>query len=542
MTNIKLIVNGAKARAEVDGILTSSSIGIPVAIQYDSTWDGLTKNLVCTSGKWGPTGKPRTILNIESSAAVAHEVMIADNHLYIGVEGRSADGALVICTVWADCGTIFPGVEANADPSVQPTLPIWAQLQKDILELKQNNLTDAQLTAAITRYFEQNGNCLTDEQIRSLDNLFKTCAYIKSDISSEYAAFLSAFGLTDSSGSKDEDESGETMTTYTVTNNLTGVTTNNAATTVSAGSSYAANLTVVEGYTLESLVIAHNGKDITDTAYGDGYILITNVSGDIVITAVAAERQQIETVSTYADIVNLYSDAGSVSLGVKYYLNGVQSLNATETDTPVTLVLTNTTDTDVTFTGYIGCNTMNQLYFADSGKSITVPARKRISYAYIVQAGYKFVFAGIPIDGTITAALYGNFDVYQPIATYPVESRYFDTIKTYSDGTTDTILKTANYQRVVTTSETFAEEADLIITLVGGETDTTFTNTDWYFGSADPASLNTIYHGVRMGGANATVKAGQIIKYTYTVKAGYAFAISNVLTDLTANMVFVEKA
>lgn len=111
MTSIKLIVNGAKAQAEVDGILTSGSVGIPVTIDYDSNWDGLTKHLVCTSGKWGPTGKPRTRLNVDTAATVPHEVMIADNHLYLGVEGRNADGTIVIPTIWADCGTIFPGAE-----------------------------------------------------------------------------------------------------------------------------------------------------------------------------------------------------------------------------------------------------------------------------------------------------------------------------------------------------------------------------------------------------------------------------------------------
>ena len=81
MTSIKLIVHGTKVRSEVDGILTSGSVGIPVTIQYDSTWDDLSKTLVCTSGKLGPTGTRKTILNADDSAYVAHEVMIADNHL-----------------------------------------------------------------------------------------------------------------------------------------------------------------------------------------------------------------------------------------------------------------------------------------------------------------------------------------------------------------------------------------------------------------------------------------------------------------------------
>ena len=42
MTSIKLIVTGASARAEVDGLLTSGMVGVPVSVTYDSAWDVLT--------------------------------------------------------------------------------------------------------------------------------------------------------------------------------------------------------------------------------------------------------------------------------------------------------------------------------------------------------------------------------------------------------------------------------------------------------------------------------------------------------------------
>lgn len=152
MTTINLIVTGTKAVAETDGKLTSGSSGIPVTIQYDSTWDGLRKAFVCTSGKWGPTGAACTTLDIESTAAVPHDVMIADHHLYIGVEGRNGAGDLVLCTAWADCGIIFPGASVGADPSADPTLPVWAQLQAQIEELKTNGLSDG-LKTALTDYY-----------------------------------------------------------------------------------------------------------------------------------------------------------------------------------------------------------------------------------------------------------------------------------------------------------------------------------------------------------------------------------------------------
>ena len=142
MTNIKLTVNGAKATAAVDGILTSGSVGIPVTIEYDSSWDGLTKSLVCASGKWRTSSIHRTMPNIDASATVAHEVLIANNHLYLGVEGRNADGSLVIRTTLDECGKILHGADANADPSAIPTLPIWAQLEQQIDDLKKNGNTD----------------------------------------------------------------------------------------------------------------------------------------------------------------------------------------------------------------------------------------------------------------------------------------------------------------------------------------------------------------------------------------------------------------
>lgn len=145
MTSIKLIVSGASARAEVDGLLTSGMVGIPVTISYDSAWGGLTKALVCRGGS-----VIRTILNVDGMAAVPHECMIANATLQIGVEGRNADGTLVIPTVWARCGLICSGANADADPSTDPTLPVWAQIESKIGNLDNlNTQAKENLVAAI---------------------------------------------------------------------------------------------------------------------------------------------------------------------------------------------------------------------------------------------------------------------------------------------------------------------------------------------------------------------------------------------------------
>lgn len=84
-----------------------------------------------------------------------------------------------------------------------------------------------------------------------------------------------------------------TPTTYTITNNLTNVTTDNDATTVEANGSYTATLTAESGYSFTSVSVVMNNEDITGSVWqegmGDGTINITEVTGDVIITAVASE-------------------------------------------------------------------------------------------------------------------------------------------------------------------------------------------------------------------------------------------------------------
>ena len=77
------------------------------------------------------------------------------------------------------------------------------------------------------------------------------------------------------------------QTTYTITNNLTGATTDNTTTVVTEGSSYVATITADAGSEINSVVVTMGGTDVTSTVYADGVITISSVTGDIVITVVA---------------------------------------------------------------------------------------------------------------------------------------------------------------------------------------------------------------------------------------------------------------
>lgn len=165
MTSIKLTLTGAHALAEVNGVLTSGMVGIPVTIEYDDAWQGLTKNLVCRCGRpHYPPDKASTwiIPEIGTSAAVAPEAMQPDMYLYLGVEGYSSDGSLVMPTNWVECGIILPGAQTVAARSAEPTQPIWARLKSDIAQLKENTVTGNQVTATIKAYLQDNPPDLSD--------------------------------------------------------------------------------------------------------------------------------------------------------------------------------------------------------------------------------------------------------------------------------------------------------------------------------------------------------------------------------------------
>lgn len=74
---------------------------------------------------------------------------------------------------------------------------------------------------------------------------------------------------------------------YSIASKLSGVTSSNDALSVEADSAYSTVLTPSEGYELKSVTVTMDGKDITATAYNNGTVTISRVTGNVVITAKA---------------------------------------------------------------------------------------------------------------------------------------------------------------------------------------------------------------------------------------------------------------
>ena len=96
-------------------------------------------------------------------------------------------------------------------------------------------------------------------------------------------------------------------TIYSITYALTDCTVSNPATSAAEGSSYTATLSTYSAYEISSVSITMGGTDVTGTTYSSGTISIPNVTGNIVITAVATQRS-----ATLSSISAVYTQSGTV--------------------------------------------------------------------------------------------------------------------------------------------------------------------------------------------------------------------------------------
>ena len=104
--------------------------------------------------------------------------------------------------------------------------------------------------------------------------------------------------------------------TYAITNTLTNCATSNSNSTITEGTAYAATISASTGYTLDGATVSvkMGGADITASAYSNGKISISSVTGNIVVTITA-----VKIVSGYTNLVKTSTDTdGSVYNGTGY--------------------------------------------------------------------------------------------------------------------------------------------------------------------------------------------------------------------------------
>ena len=128
-----ILVSGVDTRViELEPIPEKISGATVRFIFDDPMWDGLIKNAVFVGSR------TVSVLNVKDTAEIPMEAVSRHGPtLRVGICGTAEDGKVVIPTLYANLGQIRPAADPGADPSADPALPVWAQMQKEIEQLKQ---------------------------------------------------------------------------------------------------------------------------------------------------------------------------------------------------------------------------------------------------------------------------------------------------------------------------------------------------------------------------------------------------------------------
>lgn len=186
-----------------------------------------------------------------------------------------------------------------------------------------NDLYDAlyppAVLVSISAVYTQSGTVYDTDSLDSLkDDLVVTAHY--SDSTSQTVADYTLSGtLAEGTSTITVTYSGKTSTFnvtvsvgYSVTNTLTNCSNTNAESKVVKGATYSGGLSADIGYELDTVSVTMGGSDITSTAYSDGAITVANVTGNIVINAVAVVTP-VYTSSTGKEYTKNFTYDGPIS-------------------------------------------------------------------------------------------------------------------------------------------------------------------------------------------------------------------------------------
>lgn len=123
--------------------------------------------------------------------------------------------------------------------------------------------------------------------------------------------------------------SGGETNAYTITYNLSNCISSNNNTIINKGDSYTASISPNSNYTMSGITVMMSETDVTSTVVNNYTINITNVTGNIVITATATQTSSGEDVPQDGLLYSLSSE--TTFTGSNYIDTGVQ-LFASDTD------------------------------------------------------------------------------------------------------------------------------------------------------------------------------------------------------------------
>jgi len=241
----------------------------------------------------------------------------------------------------------------NEETSSSPDLPILKQLIEQVKSLQGGDLTG---------YQKKSDNSLetTSKEvvgaINEVNSQFKDIANNFKLVSGNSNTIKLMFGTKELSSITINGGTVEptppATTKYTITNNLSHATNSNTTTSVEKNSSYSANITANSNYRIKTVTVTMGGVNITNTAYSNGRINISSVTGNVVITvtteSVTSEITRYTITNNLSHATNSNS-ATSIEENASY--NATITANSNYRIKNVTVTMYGTDVTDSVYSG-----------------------------------------------------------------------------------------------------------------------------------------------------------------------------------------------
>lgn len=214
---------------------------------------------------------------------------------------------------------------------------------------------------------------------------------------------------------------------FSITNNLTNITTNNNSTSIAEGANYTATLTPISNYKVTNVIVTMGGITV-ENAYNSstGIITVNNVTGNIVITATATQAKtytitynltNVTSSDTSTSIIENHSyttdlivNNGCTMSTVKITMGGIDITNNVLTDDFIAIgsvtgniVITAT----ATLNNYTITNTLTKV--TNSNTATSINHGSQYSATLTPTSGYKLSSVTVKMSGTdITSTAYSG--------------------------------------------------------------------------------------------------------------------------------------
>lgn len=262
--NIKIQIAKKHATVVDTPVIVCGNRGYSVEFIFDSEWDAAAAKTA--RFVYVRKGAVRYKDVVFTGNTVSVPVLSNIKEVRVGVfagDLRTTTPARIPCELSIRCDT---GVPADPTPSQ------YDQIMKLI---RTGGATDEQVATAVDEYMIEHPDAALSDTAKTLLLAILQSAVYTADVSATINALETAWN-------------NATVVKYSITNNLTDVTTSNSQVSVTVGEAYSATLTPYDGMKLDSVIVTMGGVNVTEKYYdGEGNINIAVVTGDIVVAASA---------------------------------------------------------------------------------------------------------------------------------------------------------------------------------------------------------------------------------------------------------------